>query len=104
MEAAEALNALFSAVAAPDRRATLEMLLRREVDNRPMPSITEVADELELSRFAASRHLGILQSTALVEPIASGYKTLQRLNRSRLILLEDWLVPFLDFDDTTHPQ
>ena len=55
------LDRTFAALADPNRRAIVRLLLGRS--RRP----SEVADELELSRPALSRHLRILRSAGLIQ-------------------------------------
>lgn len=93
------LAQVFSALASTDRLAILTDL-RRAAETSPRGTgartISEVAFRVGVSRFSASRHLGVLREAGLVERIPSDRKALHRLTSRSLFAVEDWLYPLLD--------
>ena len=64
------VDAVFTALADPTRRA----VLRGVVDRSPVTA-TELAHDLPISRQAVAKHLGILRDAGLVEPSRHGRET-----------------------------
>lgn len=90
---------VFSALASADRLAILAEL-HHAAQSRPpgtgARTISEVALRVNMSRFSASRHLGVLREARLVECVRSDRKALHSLTSQSLNALEDWLYPLLD--------
>ncbi|WP_109212379.1 MULTISPECIES: metalloregulator ArsR/SmtB family transcription factor [Microbacterium] len=86
------LSQVFAALANDDRLAILDVL-RESRDTEC--SIERIADSIEMSRFATSRHLRILRQAGLVDGRRSGHKFLHRLAQSRFDDIDDWLLDYL---------
>ena len=76
---------VFAALAAPSRRAMLEVLARGEV-----PVMT-LADSFEMTLSAVSQHLAILREAGLVSQRKEGRQRLYSLNPEPLRAVSDWL-------------
>jgi DNA-binding transcriptional ArsR family regulator len=85
--AMEGLTAL-QALAEPRRLAILELLRDGE---RP---VGELADRLQLSQPAVSKHLRILREAGLVEARVDAQRRLYRVRPEPLAELDDWLAPY----------
>lgn len=85
------LAATFAALGSADRIAILALLR----DLGEPASISRVALEVELSRFAASRHLGILRNVGLVVAVRSQGQLLHSLNHEAFESVEDWVIDYL---------
>jgi DNA-binding transcriptional ArsR family regulator len=78
----------FEAVAEPQRRRILDLLVSNE---RP---VGELVDALDLSQPAVSKHLRVLREAGLVEVRADGQRRLYRVRPEPLRDLDDWLAPY----------
>ncbi|HVT11608.1 MAG TPA: metalloregulator ArsR/SmtB family transcription factor [Fimbriimonadaceae bacterium] len=76
---------VFSAIAAPARRAMLARLAQREM---PMG---ELAEAFEMSLPAVSQHLGVLKDAGLVASRKAGRHRIYRLNPEPLKAVSDWV-------------
>lgn len=96
---------LFAALANPDRLEMLSALLHASAEGKRLPgvAISQLAAAVEISRFAASRHLAILRRVGLVDVQLQGRRALHFLSASRFELLEDWLYPFVAQTQTQDP-
>lgn len=68
-------------------------------DGRESPeglTISRMAAALEISRFSASRHLGILRAAGVLDVQLDGPRALHTLNETAFDGLEDWLYAVLD--------
>jgi DNA-binding transcriptional ArsR family regulator len=81
----------FAAVAEPNRRAILSLLLSSE------RSVGEIEDELRLSQPAVSKHLRVLREAGFVESRIEAQRRLYRLRPEPLMELDAWLAPFRRF-------
>ncbi|WP_425839987.1 ArsR/SmtB family transcription factor [Microbacterium sp. PA5] len=94
------LDSLFHALANRDRLQLLQVLRAHRADHGDADSsgmpINALAQEAELSRFSASRHLAILRRCGLVTADRVGLSALHSLAPDRFEVIEDWLYPFLD--------
>src|SRR3954451_18098614 len=81
----------FAAVAEPNRRAILSMLLESE------RSVGELERELRLSQPSVSKHLRVLREAGFVESRIEAQRRLYRLRPEPLMKLDAWLVPFRRF-------
>jgi DNA-binding transcriptional ArsR family regulator len=80
--------AIFEALAEPNRRVILTMLLERE---RP---VGELVDALDLAQPTVSKHLRSLRNAGLVGVRVDGNRRWYRLEPAPLAELDDWLMPF----------
>ena len=78
----------FAALAEPNRRAILDLLLTSE------RSVGELERELQLSQPLVSKHLRVLKEAGLVEARVDAQRRVYRLRPQPLIELDEWLVPF----------
>ena len=76
---------VFSAIAAPSRRAMLRMLAGREVP------VMELAESFEMTLSAVSQHLTILKQAGLVTVRKDGRQRLYQLNPEPLREVSKWL-------------
>lgn len=85
------LDATFAALADPTRRGVIELL--RKQPRRA----SDLADELDASRPAMSRHLRVLRASGLVETTddsaddADARERIYRLRKAPFDQLRDWL-------------
>lgn len=78
----------FAAVAEPNRRAILGLLLGAE------RSVGQLERELGLSQPSVSKHLRVLRDAGFVESRVDAQKRLYRLRPDPLLELDAWLGPF----------
>ncbi len=76
---------VFTAIAAPARRAMLEQLARGETP------VTELAKSFEMTLSAVSQHLTILRQAGLVRQRKAGRQRLYSLDPQPLQAMGDWL-------------
>jgi DNA-binding transcriptional ArsR family regulator len=72
---------------------------RRLGDGRESPeglTISRLAASFEISRFSASRHLGILRAAGVLDVQHDGQRALHTLSETAFDGLEDWLYAVLD--------
>ena len=81
----ESLDAVFSALAAPPRRAPLARLAEGEAP------ATSLAAPFAISQPAVSRHLKVLEGAGLIERRAEGARRICRLSPEALSGPQDWL-------------
>jgi DNA-binding transcriptional ArsR family regulator len=83
----EALNldAAFSAMADPTRRAILLRLARGEA------TVSELAEPFEMTQPAVSQHLKVLEDAGLVSHRVQGAKRPRRLEKSGVEAVDLWL-------------
>ena len=80
-------DAVFRALADPTRRLLLDRLF--EQDGR---TLTDLASEVEMTRFGVMKHLRILEDAGLVVTRRSGREKLHYLNPMPIRLLHDrWI-------------
>jgi ArsR family transcriptional regulator len=94
----EALAGVFAALANTSRLALVRELAAHSAEWSSADqgaTITQLATRTELSRFSASRHLGVLRDCGLVQGDRVGRRMLHRLNSKALDDLDDWLYPLL---------
>lgn len=80
---------VFAAVGDRTRRGILERL-RRE---GPL-SITEIAEQLPVTRQAVTKHLDILENAGLIDRRLRGRERLHTLRADPLRLVSEWLDPY----------
>jgi len=81
------LNAVFSALADPTRRAILGMLAKGDL------SAGQIADSFEMAKPSVSHHLSALKAADLVEVRRQGQSLVYSINTT---VLEDALAAFLN--------
>ncbi|WP_127818095.1 ArsR/SmtB family transcription factor [Microbacterium sp. CPCC 204701] len=98
---AEPLAVIIRALANEDRlRLVREIATEHAVSACEGFTIAELATRVEISRFAASRHLGILRDAGLVCRRQVGVRSVHTLDPSGFEMLEDWLYPLIDALET----
>ena len=85
------MDAAFAAVAEPNRRAILALLLASE------RSVGEIERKLRMSQPAVSKHLRVLREAGFVEARVEAQRRLYRLRPEPLMELDQWLTPFRRF-------
>jgi DNA-binding transcriptional ArsR family regulator len=79
------VDAVFSALADPTRRAILARLARSEA------TVTELAAPFDMSQPAISQHLKVLEDAGLVLRRVEGAKRPRRLAQDGVDALDEWL-------------
>jgi len=92
------LDAIFSALADPTRRAILSRLADGEA------SVNELAAPFEMSQPAVSRHLKVLEKAGLIERDIDEQRRPARLKAQQLADAVDWLSEFKAFWGTSFDQ
>jgi len=90
----DTLNAVFSALADPTRRAILEALSKGQA------SVTELAEPFQMSLPAISKHLGILEDAGLIIRERNGRFHWMHLYSKPLQDAAAWLDRYRNFWDT----
>lgn len=85
------LDAIFSALADPTRRAILCRLAGGEA------SVGEIAKPFEMSQPAISKHLKVLERAGLVERGVDHQRRPARLNAENMAVAVEWLAEFKKF-------
>lgn len=85
------LDAIFSALADPTRRAILSRLTEGEA------SVQELAKPFEMSQPAVSKHLKVLERAGLVERDIDQQRRPARLNAENMAIAADWLETYKKF-------
>lgn len=82
------LDAVFSALADPTRRAILTRLAAGAA------SVNELAEPFELTQPAISKHLRVLEAAGLVSQTQQAQRRPRRLELNTLAEAERWFMPF----------
>jgi DNA-binding transcriptional ArsR family regulator len=85
------LDAIFSALADPTRRAILSRLAAGEA------SVNEIAQPFAISQPAVSRHLKVLEKAGLIERNIDEQRRPAKLKAENMISAVDWLAEFKAF-------
>jgi len=85
------LDATFSALADPTRRAILSRLTRGEA------SVKQLADPFEMTQPAISKHLKVLERAGLITRRRDAQRRLCRIEPDRLQYATQWLLGYRDF-------
>ena len=85
MEAGPNLDATFSALADPTRRAILARLASGEA------TVNELAEPFEMSQPAISQHLKVLEDAGLVTHRVDGTRRPRRLATPAIDAMDQWL-------------
>lgn len=92
------LDAIFSALADPTRRAILSRLADGQA------SVNEIAAPFEMSQPAVSRHLKVLERAGLIERGVDEQRRPARLKADKMALAVAWLTDFKKFWGTSFDQ
>jgi DNA-binding transcriptional ArsR family regulator len=92
------LDAVFSALADPTRRAILSRLADGQA------SVNEIAAPFEISQPAVSRHLKVLERAGLIERDVDEQRRPARLKAENMAVAVDWLREFEAFWGTSFDQ
>ena len=92
------LDAVFSALADPTRRAILSRLADGQA------SVNEIAAPFEISQPAVSRHLKVLERAGLIERDVDEQRRPARLKAQKMAAAVDWLTEFKAFWGTSFDQ
>ena len=79
------LDAAFSALADPTRRAILARLAKGEA------TVNELAEPFEMTQPAISQHLKVLEEAGLITRRIDGTKRPRRLAKSGIDAMDQWL-------------
>ena len=85
MTAAPNLDATFSALADPTRRAILARLAKGEA------TVMELAEPFEMTQPAISQHLKVLEDAGLIVRRVDGAKRPRRLAKAGIEAMDQWL-------------
>jgi DNA-binding transcriptional ArsR family regulator len=85
------LDAIFSALADPTRRAILSRLVKGQA------SVNEIAAPFEISQPAVSRHLRVLERAGLIERDIDEQRRPARLRAQNMEAAVGWLAEFKEF-------
>ena len=85
------VDTAFAAVAEPNRRAILGLLLASE------RSVGEIERKLRMSQPTVSKHLRVLREAGFVEARVEAQRRLYRLRPEPLMELDEWIAPFRRF-------
>ena len=98
MQAEANLDAVFSALADPTRRAILSRLAEGDA------SVNEIAAPFEISQPAISRHLKVLERAGLVERRIDEQRRPARLRAEELAVASEWIEHFRQFWEGSFDQ
>ncbi|MBV9269101.1 MAG: ArsR family transcriptional regulator [Acidobacteriaceae bacterium] len=79
------LDAAFSALADPTRRAILARLAKGEA------TVLELAEPFDMTQPAISQHLKVLENAGLVTRRVEGTRRPRRLSKAGIQAMDDWL-------------
>ena len=91
MEARPELDAVFSALSDPTRRAILERLAKGQA------TVNQIAEPFAMSQPAVSRHLKVLEKAGLIERDVDQQRRPARLKADRMSVAAGWLSEFEHF-------
>ena len=94
----DALDATFSALADPTRRAILARLAAGEA------TVTELAAPFAMSQPAVSKHLKVLERAGLVSRGRDAQRRPVRLEAQPLKAAVDWLADYRDYWEESYRQ
>jgi len=92
------LDAVFSALADPTRRAILKRLSHSEA------SVSELAEPFEISQPAVSKHLKVLTNAGLISRSVDKQKRIARLDAAPMADAMSWLGEFREFWSSNFDQ
>jgi DNA-binding transcriptional ArsR family regulator len=85
LNSATQLDASFSALADPTRRAILARLALGEA------TVTELAEPFDMTQPAISQHLKVLEDAGLISRRVDGAKRPRRLEKAGIEAMDQWL-------------
>lgn len=85
------LDAIFSALADPTRRAILSRLTQGEA------SVLELAKPFDISQPAVSKHLKVLERAGLIDRDIDEQRRPARLNANNMAMAAEWLETYKKF-------
>lgn len=92
------LDAVFSALADPTRRAILKRLSTGQAN------VNEIAEPFEMSQPAVSKHLKVLERAGLIERMVDEQRRPAKLLAQNLAEAVEWLSEFKAFWNTSFDQ
>jgi DNA-binding transcriptional ArsR family regulator len=92
------LDAAFTALADPTRRAILARLKRGEA------SVMELAEPFSMSQPAVSKHLSVLERAGLISRSRDAQRRPCRLEPERLKALTEWLGSYREFWEAAYDR
>lgn len=92
------LNAIFSAMADPTRRAILSRLIEGQA------SVNEIAAPFNISQPAVSKHLKVLERAGLIERDFDEQRRPARLKVQNMAVMLEWINEFKAFWGTSFNQ
>jgi DNA-binding transcriptional ArsR family regulator len=95
---ADGLDAAFTALADPTRRAILARLKKGEA------SVTELAEPFAMSQPAISKHLGVLERAGFISRSRDAQRRPCRLEPRRLKAVADWLGGYREFWEAAYDR
>ena len=79
---------IFAALAEPNRRVILDLLL---VDEQP---VSAIVDALDIGQPTVSKHLKVLREAGLVRVRVDANRRIYGLRTQPLLEVDDWLLPY----------
>jgi DNA-binding transcriptional ArsR family regulator len=98
MTPAARLDATFSALADPTRRAILARLALGEA------SVNELAEPFEISQPAISKHLKVLEKAGLVSRARDAQRRMCRIEAQPMAEANDWLEKYREFWEASYQR
>ena len=92
------LNAVFSALADPTRRAIVKRLARGRA------SVTELAAPFRLSQPAISKHLKVLERAGLISQAREAQRRPRQLEPQRIKQLSDWIGTYREYLEASYER
>ena len=99
MNASERLDAIFSALADPTRRAILARLT-----GGGSASVLDIARPFRMSQPAVSSHLQVLERAGLVSQLRDGQLRPRTLEAHVLAAVDEWLEPYRHYWNPRHSR
>jgi DNA-binding transcriptional ArsR family regulator len=92
------LDAIFSALADPTRRAILSRLAEGEA------SVTELAEPFRMSQPAISKHLRVLENAGLVSRGQDAQRRPRRLEAKPLAIADEWIERYRKYWESNYAR
>lgn len=92
------LDAVFSALADPTRRAIVQRLARGRA------SVTELAAPFRLSQPAISKHLKVLERAGLISQAREAQRRPRQLEPQRIKQLSDWIGTYREYLEASYER
>lgn len=92
------LDAVFSALADPTRRAIVERLSRGKA------SVMELAEPFKLSQPAISKHLKVLETAGLISQAREAQRRPRQLEPERIRQLSEWIEKYTKHLEATYER